>query len=763
MDDTVRVLHVDDEPDVGDLVATFLEREDDAFAVETAEHPDAGMARLAKGGVDCVVSDFDMAGTDGIAFLERVRESYPDLPFILYTGKGSEAVASDAISAGVTDYLQKETGTSQYTVLANRIRNAVEQYRARRAAEETEEKLSQLAENTDAILYMVDGDWTELLFVNSAYEEVWGMSLEALREDPESFLERVHPDDRDVARASMERLAAGDPDSVEYRLRRGDGEVRWVRGESRPVLDDDGDVERIVGSVRDVTDEKEQYRRLETLISNLPGIAYRCLDERGWPMEFVRGECERLTGHTSSALETEVSWGEDVVHPEDREAVRESIETAVDAGRPFEVTYRIVTADDETRWVWERGRAVEDRATGETVLEGLITDVTERHVHEETLEALTAQLEALSRASRDLLSADSAEAVAEVAVGVADGVLGLEASAVHLHDPTRDVLAPVAWTDLVEDLVGEPPTFEPGSSIAWRTFEAGDVVAIDDVRGDEDTHNPETPIHSELQAPIGDRGIFLAGSPTPAAFDDHDVLLAELLAGTVATALDTVERTRELRDREAELERQNERLAAFASLVSHDLRNPLGVAQGRLELAREECDSEHLDAVEGAHDRMAALVDDVLTLAREGEGATNLETVDPASLARACWSNVDTGDATLEVGDVPALRADESRLQHVFENLVRNALEHGGPAVTVTVGPLDDAAGFYVADDGPGIAPEDRERVFEAGYSTLQGGTGLGLSIVRQVAEAHGWTVAATEGAKGGARFEFTGVDFVEE
>jgi PAS domain S-box-containing protein len=213
--------------------------------------------------------------------------------------------------------------------------------------------------------------------------------------------------------------------------------------------------------------------------------------------------------------------------------------------------------------------------------------------------------------------------------------------------------------------------------------------------------------------------------------------------------------------RERELERQNERLDRFASVVSHDLRNPLNVAAGRLELARETGDGEHLDAVARALDRMEELVDGLLALARQGRLVGDTESVALAEQARAAWAGVETGDATLAVEPLPTVRADAPRLAQLFENLYRNAVEHGSTserAVTVTVGPLPDGSGFYVADDGPGIPADDRERVFEFGHSGSDG-TGFGLAIVRGIAEAHGWRVSATEGESGGARFEFRGVE----
>jgi signal transduction histidine kinase len=233
------------------------------------------------------------------------------------------------------------------------------------------------------------------------------------------------------------------------------------------------------------------------------------------------------------------------------------------------------------------------------------------------------------------------------------------------------------------------------------------------------------------------------------------VQLGEVLGANVEAAHDRVERTRRL-------ERQNERLEEFASVVSHDLRNPLNVAMGRAELAAAECDSEHLPHVERSLDRMEALIEDVLTLAREGSRLTDPDVVDVEDAVRTAWYTSGGSGATLEVvDDLGAVESEESRLAQIFENLVSNALDHGGEDVSVRVGRHAD--GFYVEDDGGGIPADERDDVFEYGYSTSDDGTGFGLTIVKEIAQTHGWTVALTEGEDGGARFEFHDVRFVDE
>ncbi|NGM68498.1 response regulator [Natronolimnobius sp. AArcel1] len=220
--------------------------------------------------------------------------------------------------------------------------------------------------------------------------------------------------------------------------------------------------------------------------------------------------------------------------------------------------------------------------------------------------------------------------------------------------------------------------------------------------------------------------------------------------------------TKRITDRkryQQELERQNDRLEEFTGIVSHDLRNPLNVAQGHLEQARLDCDSEHLAAVAQSHDRMETLIENLLTIAREGEAVTEFETLRLAALADACWATVKTDEAELRLESDTMLRANRNRVKQLLENLLCNAVAHSSGDVTVTVGAIDGGPDFYVADDGPGIPEAERERVLERGYSTATDGTGFGLSIVMQIVEAHGWKLTITESDDGGARFEITGVD----
>jgi signal transduction histidine kinase len=233
----------------------------------------------------------------------------------------------------------------------------------------------------------------------------------------------------------------------------------------------------------------------------------------------------------------------------------------------------------------------------------------------------------------------------------------------------------------------------------------------------------------------------------------------------MAVGADTTTRT----EQATQLKRQHDRLEEFASVVSHDLRSPLEVARGRLELYGTTGDGDHLDAVGDSLDRISTLIDDLLALARQGESVSELEPTCVSAVARQAWQTVETTDATLDVALDRELtvESDRSRLQQLFENLFRNCVEHGSTGaqggdddgedrhvqIRLT-GLTNGSRGFAVEDDGPGIDPADRDYVFERGFSTDDGGTGFGLAIVRRITDAHGWAVRATESPAGGARFE---------
>lgn len=258
---------------------------------------------------------------------------------------------------------------------------------------------------------------------------------------------------------------------------------------------------------------------------------------------------------------------------------------------------------------------------------------------------------------------------------------------------------------------------------------------------------------------------------TVARFADEDELFVETASGkqipveinAQATAISgrnvVIGVFRDISNRQAyehQLHRQIERLEKLAEVLSHDLRNPLNVAEMRTDLTQRTGELDHLERVETAHDRMEQLIDDALTLIQEGHEVESVEPVELQRVATECWEHVRTPDASMELDPEGIIYTDTRRIRNLFENLFRNAVEHGGDGITVRVGVAPN--GFFVADDGPGIPESERKKALQPGWSTDESGTGLGLNIVSEIAGAHDWEIAVTESERGGARFDFTGV-----
>ena len=292
MNGDATVLCVDDDVALSQLVAATLERVHEDFRAETATSAAEGITRLAEGGIDCVVSDYEMPGTDGIEFLEAIRAAGEDVPFVLYTGRGSEEVAGRAISAGVTDYLRKGEGSDHLTVLAQRVRNAIETYQSQRALKESEERFRAIVEGSrDAVILYRDG----VRYVNDRACELTGYDRETLLgDDPWRF---VHPEDRERIGRRVEARLAGeylDPE-FEFRLVTAEGTVREMEASDRNIPID-GERAGFIAA-RDVTRSRSRQRELETQNRRLEEFA-------GVLSHDLRGPLNVVTGSLALARET---------------------------------------------------------------------------------------------------------------------------------------------------------------------------------------------------------------------------------------------------------------------------------------------------------------------------------------------------------------------------------------------------------------------------------------------------------------------------
>jgi len=708
MEQSVRVLHVDDKAEIAKLASTFLERENDRIQVHTATSTAEGLEYVREETVDCIISDYDMPDQTGVQFLKTVRADYPELPFILYTGKGSEAVASKAISAGVTDYLQKETGTDQYAILANRVMNAVEHYRSQQNLKRVKRRYEAVFEDPNILVGLLtpegivrDINQTAMEYVDSDLSDIVG----------EPFWETPWWGNNDAMRSTVEewieRAADGEYVEFETTVVGPDGN-RTVNGVFRPVTDTEGTVHSLIVSDRDVTERKRQQAQLEETLRTLEAVFehspdmitmhdtegrllqanQRFADTVGYSKDEVLDKYVWDIDHTVTPAEARSFWTE--LRPNEPRVFEGEYLCKDGSTFPVEVHLVRLTIGGEDQFL------------------AISHDITERKEREQRFQAV------FEEAFDAMVIADDAGEYTEV-------------------NPAACELFGVPEDELLGRSIAEFAPDDFDFETAWDEFQSSDR----------------------------ERGVFPLERPDGSTVFVEYAASSDIIPGEHLSVLrDITDRKREQQERArrtAELQAKNERLEEFASIVSHDLRNPLNVLLGELELAEETGESEHFVHARRAGERMHELIDDLLSLAQQGDTVSEFESIALGELVDASWRNIETADATLQHELTCTVRADPSRLQQVLENLFRNAVEHGGDSVSVTVGELAD--GFYVQDDGSGVPEDEQTNVFDPGYSTAQEGTGFGLPIVKEIVEAHDWKIHLTTGSDGGARFEIEGVE----
>ncbi|MEF8775709.1 MAG: PAS domain S-box protein [Haloarculaceae archaeon] len=563
---------------------------------------------------------------------------------------------------------------------------------------------------SDAIL-VIDPATVRVVDCNQRACEVFGFDPEEVRgAEIGTFCQTESQDSSERAAEAVRAAAAGEPQSVEGRARGGQGESFWVEASLRSATV--GDEPRVLGVIRDVTDRKrrrqdleEEHERYSVLVEQSPAGVVIVQDEE---FKFVNQAMAELTGRSVEDLEG--SPFSEVMAGEYRTLVRERYQERIRGEEPprsYEV--EVGTAAGDRRIVDLEVSTV--TLDGEPATMATFNDVTERRRRERELQETKLTLEALVSALPDVVTLKDREGTELVA---------FDSSA-------------------TEDLLVGKPISAGGSQDVADIFPAETASRVRDTIEKAIESGSVQTFEYRLDTPAGMRWFEAKVAPLEEPIDGTEA--------AVWVARDITDRT----ERERELGRQNERLERFANVVSHDLRNPLSVAVGHAELLEDE---DHGPVIQANLERMAAIIGDVLTLARDGQTVEETEPVVLSAIARQAWGQVESEDATLSVEHDVEVGANRGRFTRLLENLFRNSVQHVGDDVAIRVGSIPE--GFYLEDDGPGIPEATRSKVFEHGYTTSKSGTGLGLNIVQDIAAAHDWTVEITDGTDGGSRFEFT-------
>ncbi|ERH01588.1 MAG: histidine kinase-, DNA gyrase B-, and HSP90-like ATPase [Halonotius sp. J07HN6] len=347
-------------------------------------------------------------------------------------------------------------------------------------------------------------------------------------------------------------------------------------------------------------------------------------------------------------------------------------------------------------------------------------------------------LESVQELTQETLTTETPEEMIEPVLERLPDALNLPITGFWQYNRARNQLEPLAMTEAASELIEIPPTFGPGSSIAWEAFTSGETKIISDVGDRDDAYNEESPIRSEVIAPIGEYGVLMAGSVRSHTVTEIDRNIASTLGSTLDTSLQLINNRQELDLLDQVLGR----------VLRHNIRNELNVMKGYARVLIEETDDEHTQFAENILENCNSLEQTAnnardmqrVVQSRDSRKSVAVDSIIDDAIEQAREEQSTTADIVVDRqtgGDILA----HPKLPTAVLHLVKNGLEHGvkenpdAEQVRVTTYEADGKTVIEVEDDGPGI-PEDELAVLDRhGESALEHGSGVGLWLVDRIVE----------------------------
>lgn len=666
-----------------------------------------------------------------------------------------------------------------------------------------EDLFSQLTENIRQVFWINSPEQKKIFYISPAYEEIWGQSRQKLYENPASFLDSVHPEDRDRVIAAWPQPIQRESE-VEYRIIRPDGSIRWIRDRAFPILNEQAEIDRIVGIADDITDRKQLQEKLSESEERL-NFALEAARMGRWEWNILTNEIiwsenlESLFGLKKGTFNGTYEAFIQCVHPQDREFVKRSVMQAVEKGAEYDIEFRVVFPDGTIRWALSKGYVFCDLDGKAVRMAGVDIDITKRKQIEQQLRLLES-----------------------VVVNAKDSILITEAEPIEPPGP-RILYVNAAFTRMTgytcEEIIGKSPRLLQGTS--------SDRATLDKIRAALQNWQPicvelinyrkdgsEFWVEMSI-VPVADKNgwythwIAIQRDITERKQGEAEyqmLLAAEQAARTTA---ETANRTKD----------------EFLAIVSHELRSPLNAILGWSRLLRtRKFDAEKsayaLEVIERNARLQTQLIEDLLDISRMMRGKLHLNLIevnlisvieaaidvvrpnaDSKNIQLNFTVNSNVEDRSQESGEhtispsfpssrtvPPALvMGDPVRLQQIVWNLLSNAIkftpEGGRVDVRLFVEderrssrgerldssfaaksdlPEDNVprACIQVSDTGKGISAEflpyvfDRFRQADSTITRSQSGLGLGLAIVRNLVDLHNGNVSVESSGEGqGATF----------
>jgi len=577
------------------------------------------------------------------------------------------------------------------------IEDITERKERERELQETNERLNAVIDASPDAIVALDTDGTVTLW-NPAAERIFGWREDEILGEPMPIV----PAERAEEHADiLRRLAGGETvRGAEVLRQTRDGERIELSLSAAPLRDADGTIVGNLGVSEDISRRKERQRELERT-KDMLAQAQQLAAVGGWEVD-VTSEPYGLTWTDElyhihglqPGTDLTVEEAFEFYHPEDRDRIRDAVETIVQAGGRYDEEARIQAADGEQRWIRTIGKAI--REDGETVkLRGAFQNITRQKERELALQSL-------HDATRDLLHTESETEVADLVVETAASLFDVPGVAVYTIDDASNRLVPAAYTDAFETLSDGAPAVGVGDDAAvWNCFATGERVVFDDAETARQSRVFGESVDGGLLVPMGDHGVFVVATDGP-RIDDDTRRLAETLVATTEAAFDRLASEADLRKRDAELEAQNQRLRRQIQINDIIRRVDQSLVGAT---SREEVESAVCDRLVESDDVAFAWIggfdgdgDELVPRTWAGSGQTYLDTLaldDLEGSAEPSLATARSGEATVVGNVVDRLREDAWRrgaLANDFHSVISVPLavdEYSHGALTVYAGEPD--------------------------------------------------------------------------
>jgi PAS domain S-box-containing protein len=619
-------------------------------------------------------------------------------------------------------------------------------------AAEVEQRYRTLIEQLPIVTY-IDAPDVSLanLYVSPQINDLLGRPSGASGDE---WAERVHPEDRERARReTVQGVRSGEPFTLEYRMVRDDGRVIWVRDSATTVRNDAGEPEYVLGFFFDITQRKEAElqleeleRRYRNLVEQLPAVTYMDTADEHLTSIYVSPQVEKVLGLSSDTFMTDDAWAAHL-HPDDRERAVRGIHEAVRVGAPFTLEYRMIRPDGSVVWIRDQGTVVKDEAGRPSYVQGLYVDISEQKWLESELRSEAVKFKSLAERIPAVVYIEG-----EGGSDDAPFYISPQYEELFGYTPEERQANPTLWRELLH-----PEDRERAVEAAARSYEEGGFSEDYRMVARDGrivwVHDETVLIRDEDGTPLFWQGVL---------YDISEQKRAEQeLAQALEMERRAVERLREADDMKN----------TFLTAVSHDLRTPLSAILGSaitLESAddlgiAEEDRRQLIRSLSRKARRLTAMVNDLLDMDRltRGQVQPRKERMDlGALLGRTAAESDVLEERTVHVQAEPIdAWIDESMVVRIVENLLVNAVKHTPPTSSIWVGArrVHNGVVLYVEDDGPGVAVDERDRLFQpferGERSAPSPGLGVGLSLVARFAEAHGGRAWVEDRHGGGASF----------